>query len=312
MSKLFQSIKRAGKEFSDDDMTTYAAAVSYQIFFSLFPFIIFLLALLGVLNLQPVFDFILKQSSAVMPESAQSMVSGIVKQVKGQASGGVMSFGVILALWSASSAVRMAMHALNVAYDVEDRPGWKKLPLSVLYALVLAVLLIVSAGLLFAGPSLVQPIFQAVGLGSVVSLLTTLWTFLRIPVAILLLMLAVALIYWLFPNVAGQPFKFITPGAVLAVIVWILASLAFSFYVANFSSYSKTYGAMASVIVLLLYFFISAIILLFGAEINAETYRVTEGEDAIRSVDEEKGRTSQGDSSQGSSSREGSSQESSS
>jgi membrane protein len=102
------------------------------------------------------------------------------------------------------------------------------------------------------------------------------------------MMLAVGLIYWLFPNVSGQRFRFITPGAVIAVIVWILASLGFSYYVANFSSYSKTYGAMASVIVLLLYFFISTIILLFGAEINSETYRVVEGEDAIESVEERK------------------------
>lgn len=288
MSKLFQTIKRAGKEFSDDDMMTYAAAVSYQIFFSLFPFIIFLLALLGFLNLQAVFDFILQQANTVMPESAQTMVSDIVNQVKGQASGGIMSFGAILALWSASSAVRMAMHALNIAYDVEERPAWKKIPMSVLYALILAALLIASAGLLFAGPSLVKPIFDAVGLGSVVSLLTTLWAYLRIPVALVLLMLAVGLIYWLFPNVSGQPFRFVTPGAVIAVIVWILASLGFSYYVANFSSYSKTYGAMASVIILLLYFFISAIILLFGAEINSETYRVVEGEDAVKSVEEEK------------------------
>ncbi len=293
MSKLFQTIKRAGKEFTDDDMTTYAAAVSYQIFFSLFPFIIFILALLGTLNLQSVFDFLLQQANAVMPSSAQSMVQNIVNQVQGQASGGVMSFGVIVALWSASSAVRMAMHALNVAYDVEDRPVWKKIPLSVLYALILAALLIISAGLLFFGPSLVEPVFRAVGLGSLVSLLTTLWAFLRIPVAILLLMLAVGLIYWLFPNVAGQPFRFVTPGAVIAVIVWILASLGFSYYVANFSSYSKTYGAMASVIVLLLYFFISTIILLFGAEINSETYRVVEGDDAIQSVEEKKQQSSQ-------------------
>lgn len=292
MSKLFQTIKRAGKEFSDDDMMTYAAAVSYQIFFSLFPFIIFILALMGTLNLQSVFDFLLQKSGTVMPGDAQSMLESIVGQIQGQASGGVMSFGVVIALWSSSSAVRMAMHALNVAYDVEDRPGWKKLPLSVLYALILAALLIVSAGLLFAGPSLVKPIFDAVGLGSVVSLLTTLWAYLRIPVALVLLMLAVGLIYWLFPNVAGHPFRFVTPGAVIAVSVWILASLAFSYYVANFSSYSATYGAMASVIILLLYFFISTLILLFGAEINSEAYRVTEGEDAVRSVDEEKGRAS--------------------
>ncbi len=275
MSKFFTALKRAGKEFSDDDMATYSAAVSYQIFFSLFPFIIFLIALMGFLQLQSVFDFLLQQSQAVMPGSAQSMLEDIVGQVQSQSSGGIMSFGVIVALWSASGGVRMIMHSMNVAYDVEDRPAWKKFPLSVLYALLLAALLITSATLLFMGPQLVQPIVSAVGLGSV---FTTVWTFARIPVAILLVMLSVALIYWLFPNYK-QPFRFISPGAIIAVIVWILASLAFSFYVANFSSYSATYGALASVIVLLLYFFISSLILLFGAEINAEIYRVVEGED---------------------------------
>jgi membrane protein len=134
----------------------------------------------------------------------------------------------------------MAMHALNVAYDVEDRPVWKKFPLSVLYTLVLATLLIVAAGLMFMGPKLIEPIVQPLGLGQV---FVTVWSWARIPVAVLLLMLAVALIYWLFPNVK-KPLRFITPGAVLAVIVWIVASLGFSFYVANFSSYSATYGAL--------------------------------------------------------------------
>ncbi|CAN5557352.1 YihY/virulence factor BrkB family protein [soil metagenome] len=283
MSKFFTALKRAGKEFSDDDMVTYSAAVSYQIFFSLFPFIIFLIALMGFLQLSSVFDFLLKQSEAVMPGSAQSMLSDIVKQVQSQSSGGVMSFGVVLALWSASGGVRMIMHSMNVAYDVEDRPAWKKFPLSILYALLLATLLITSATLLFMGPQLVDPIVSAVGLSGI---FTTVWTFARIPVAVLLVMLSVALIYWLFPNYK-QPFRFISPGAIIAVIVWILASLAFSFYVSNFSSYSATYGALASVIVLLLYFFISSLILLFGAEINAETYRVVEGEDNERQSSDE-------------------------
>lgn len=227
------------------------------------------------MQLSSVFDFILNQSKTVMPDSAFSMVEGIVKNVQSQSSGGIMSVGVIVALWSASGGVRMLMHSMNVAYDVEDRPAWKKFPLSILYALLLAALLITSATLLFMGPKLIEPIVSTVGLGSI---FTTVWTYARIPIAVLLVMLSVALIYWLFPNYK-QPFRFITPGAVLAVIVWILASLAFSFYVANFSSYSATYGALASVIVLLLYFFISSLILLFGAEINAETYRVVEGED---------------------------------
>ncbi len=275
---LGQAIKRSFTEFSEDDMVTYAAAISYQVFFSLFPFVIFLLALVGVLRLQSVFDFLLRQAETVMPQNAFSMVESIIGQVQGQASGGIMSFGVIVALWSASAGVRMAIHALNVAYDVEDRPVWKKIPLSILYTLILATVLIVAATLVFMGPQLIQPILQPLGLGQV---FLTIWTWARIPVAVLLLMLAVALIYWLFPNYK-QPFRFITPGAIIAVIVWILASLAFSFYVANFSSYSATYGALASVIVLLLYFFISAAILLLGAEIIAESYRTMaegDGED---------------------------------
>lgn len=289
MSKFFKAMKRAGKEFGDDDMATYSAAVAYQVFFSLFPFIIFLVALLGVLQLQAVFDFILKQSETVMPSSAFTMIESIVKNIQSSSSGGIMSVGVIVALWSASGGVRMLMHSMNVAYDVEDRPAWKKFPLSVLYALLLAVLLITSATLLFMGPSLVEPIVSAVGLGSI---FTTVWTYARIPVAILLVMFSVGLIYWLFPNYK-QPFRFVTPGALIAVIVWILASLAFSFYVANFSSYSATYGALASVIVLLLYFFITALILLFGAEINAETYRVVEGEDGSSGSRESSGQDSE-------------------
>jgi membrane protein len=276
----FQTTKRAVKEFSADDMMTYAAAVSYQVFFSLFPFVIFLLALLGFLDLRPVFDFLLDQARALMPRNAFSMVEGIIGQIQGQASGGIMSFGAILALWSASSAVRMTMHALNIAYDVEDRPAWKKIPLSVLYALLLAALLIVAAGLMFFGPKLVEPVLQALGLGPATALVLALWTWLRIPAAVVLVMLVVALIYYLFPN-TSQPFRYITPGAVVAVLVWIAASLGFSFYVSNFSSYSATYGAVASVIVLLLYFSISAAILLFGAEINAETYRAAEEEGAV-------------------------------
>ncbi len=276
----FQTTKRAVKEFSADDMMTYAAAVSYQVFFSLFPFVIFLLALLGFLDLRPVFDFLLDQARALMPRNAFSMVEGIVGQIQGQASGGIMSFGAILALWSASSAVRMTMHALNVAYDVEDRPAWKKIPLSILYALLLAALLIVAAGLMFFGPKLVEPVLQAVGLGPATALVLALWTWLRIPAAVVLIMLVVALIYYLFPNIS-QPFRYITPGAVIAVLVWIAASLGFSFYVSNFNSYSATYGAVASVIVLLLYFSISAAILLFGAEINAEAYRVAEEEGVV-------------------------------
>lgn len=273
-----QVVKRSIKEFSADDMTTYAAAVSYQVFFSLFPFIIFLLALLGLLRIPGFFDLLLTQSQAVLPEQAYGLFEDIVNQVRGQAAGGILSFGVIVALWSASSAVRMMMHAMNVAYDVDaERPAWKKIPLSILYTLLLAAMLIVAVGLIVLGGQVAQWFSNVVGFG-LGGLFVPLWTWLRIPVAVVLLVMILALIYDLFPNF-DQPFRLITPGATLAVIVWIAASLGFSFYVKNFSSYSATYGAVAAVIVILLYFFISTAIVLFGAEVNAEVYRELEESD---------------------------------
>jgi membrane protein len=281
-----RSLGRSIKKFSADDMLVYASALSYQLFFSLFPFVIFLLALLGVLNLTSFFDWLLKQSQTVLPGQASGMVQNIIEQIRGNAASGALSLGAIIALWSASSAVRMAMHALNVAYDVEDRAVWKTFPLSILYTVLLAVLLIAAATMMLIGPQLASWIAQQVGLGSVFA---TVWTWARIPVAVVLLMLVAALVYYLFPN-TRQPFKVVTPGAVLAVIVWVLASLGFSWYVSNFASYNATYGALAAVIVLLFYFFISAVILLLGAELNSQVYhQVAEGGE-----DEYEKRTSEG------------------
>lgn len=265
---------RSVKEFIADDMTTYAAALAYQIFFALFPFIIFLVALLGLFQVPQLLDFLLNQAQNVLPQSAFSLIEGVITGVSGQAAGGAITFGVVVALYSASAGVRMATHAMNVAYDLEeDRPLWKKFPLSILYTIILAALIIAAVGLMLLGPQIASSFANLVGLGSI---FTTLWAWLRLPIAILLLILAFAIIYYLFPNY-DHPFRIVTPGAVIAVIVWVLASLAFSFYVENFASYSATYGTIASVIVLLLYFFISGAILLFGAEVNAETDREVEG-----------------------------------
>jgi membrane protein len=271
-----RSLGRAIKKFSADDMLVYAAALSYQLFFSLFPFVIFLIALLGVLNLTSFFDWMVKQSQTVLPGQASGLVQTIVSQIRGQAAGGALTLGAVLALWSASSAVRMAMHAFNVAYEVEDRAAWKKFPLSIIYTVLLAVLVIAAAAMMLIGPQLATWIAQQVGMGSAFA---TIWTWARIPVAVVLLLVVAALVYYLFPN-TRQPFRFATPGAILAVIVWVVASLGFSWYVANFASYNATYGALAAVIVLLFFFFISSAILLFGAELNSQIYhRSPEGED---------------------------------
>jgi membrane protein len=186
-------------------------------------------------------------------------VTNIVEQLRSGA-GGALSFGAVVGLWSASSAVRMTILALNVAYEVDDPSVWKKVPLSILYTVLLAILEIAAAALMLIGPQLAAWVAKLVGLGDAVA---TVWTWARIPVGVVLLVLVAALINHLFAN-TGQPFRLITPGAVLAVIVWVVTSFSFSWYVANFANYNAVYGSLAGAIVLLLYFFISAAILLLG------------------------------------------------
>jgi membrane protein len=261
--------------FIEDDMATYAAALSYQVFFSLFPFILFLVALLGSLRIPGLFDWLLNQARGVLPEQAAEVVEQSVGQIRGQASGGLISFGIVVALWSASAAVRMTTNALNNAYDVEeDRPVWKTYLLSVIYTVLLAAIVIVAVILMLVGPQIIEWLAQQIGLGSA---FVTLWSWLRMPAAVVLLMVVVALIYYQLPNLQ-QPVRLITPGAVLAVIVWLGTSFGFSYYVKTFANYSAVYGSLGAVIVLLFYFFISASVLLFGAEVNAQIYyRFAEG-----------------------------------
>jgi membrane protein len=258
-------IKESIKGFFDDDMATYAAALAYQVLFSIFPFIIFLIALLGFLNLSDFFDWLLKQAQFLLPQQAMDQVNRVIHELK-QPQGGLLSFGAIVALWSASAGIRAIMNALNKAYDVkEGRPAWKLYPLSILYTIGIAALLIVAAALFLVGPQAMQWLAHQIRLEH---FFVVLWTWLRWPVVLLLLTLVVAVIYYVAPDVE-QDFRFITPGAVLAVVVWIASSLAFDYYVRNFANYSATYGSIGTIIVLLLYSYISAAVLLFGAEINA-------------------------------------------
>ena len=259
-------VRQAIKDFFADDMMTYAAALAYRILLALFPFVIFLLTLLGALRLSSFFDWLLSQARIALPGTAFQLVDQVINEIRGQPRGGLLSFSILFALWAASTAVRSIMNALNVAYDVsESRPAWKLYPLSLIYTIGLAVLLMAAAGFMLLGPNAMQWLAGQIGLSQVFA---TLWIWLRWPVAILLLLLTVAIIYKVAPNI-DQPFKFLTPGAAIAVLTWIVASLGFSYYVGNFGNYSATYGSLGGIIVLLFYFFISAAVLLFGAEINA-------------------------------------------
>ncbi|MEO8640829.1 YihY/virulence factor BrkB family protein [Pseudomonas sp.] len=274
--RLHRVMVRTITEFVDDEMSTYASALAYQMLFSLFPFILFLIALIGFLHLPDFFSWLRLQSELVLPPQALEQVNPVIDQLQ-QSKGGLLSVGIVIALWTASAGVRLMMSAMNAAYDVvEGRPAWKRFPLSIFYTIGIAGMLLVAAALMVLGPQVMAWIASQVGLEDFI---VTLWTIVRWPVVVILLMMAVALIYYVMPDVK-QEFRFITPGSVLAVVVWIIASLGFGLYVKTFANYNAMYGSIGAIIVLLLYFYISAAVLLLGAEMNAVIEHMsTEGKD---------------------------------
>jgi len=258
-------IKRTISDFMADDMMTYASALAYRALFSLFPFLLFLIAMLSFLHLENFFGWLRGQAAMALPPDAMDQVNPVIDQLQ-QDRSGLLSLGVLVALWSASFGIQALMNAMNKAYDVEEsRPFWKIFILSILYTIGVAVLLLLAAALMVLGPQVMELLANLIGMGDLV---VTIWSWVRWPVAVLLMMTVVAWLYYVCPDVK-QDFRFITPGSILAVIVWILASLGFGFYVQNFGDYDAVYGSIGAIIVLLLYFYLSAAVLLFGAEMNA-------------------------------------------
>jgi membrane protein len=273
---------RTVSEFLDDEMSTYASALAYQMLFSLFPFLLFLIALIGFLHLPDFFSWLRLQSELVLPPQALEQVNPVIDQLQ-QSKGGLLSIGIVIALWTASAGVRLMMSAMNAAYDVvEARPVWKRIPLSVAYTIGIAMMMLAVAALMVTGPQVMNWIAAQIGMEEFI---VTLWTILRWPLIVMLLMVAVALIYYVMPDVK-QEFRFITPGSVLAVVVWIIASLGFGYYVKTFADYNAMYGSIGAIIVLLLYFYISAAVLLLGAEMNAVVEHMSaEGKDKGEKVE---------------------------
>jgi membrane protein len=266
--------KRVVKGFFDDNMVAYAAALSYYVFLALFPFSILLLALLGFLGIAGLFDWLLNQAETALPGQAMGLVEQVIGQIRSQSQGWLLLFGIAVGRWSAPSTILLLMVALNAAYEVEEtRPIWKRLLLSIGYTPGLAVLIIIAAALMMVGPQAVAWFANEISIGT---LFVGLWTWLQWPLAALVLMLVVAIAYYVVPDV-DEPFRIISPGAVLAVIGWLAVSLGFSYYVAGFAHYGAVYGSLSAVIVLLVEFFISVSVLLLGAEVNAAIYYHSSG-----------------------------------
>lgn len=262
---LFSLLSRSIQAYVRHDMAVYAAALAYQVLFSLFPFIVFLVALLGFFQLPDFFDWLRQQAHVFLPQPAMEQVNAVIMELQ-QPQKGLLSSGAATALWLASGGMRSLMTALNVAYAAsESRPAWKRYPLSIFYTLGVAAMLIAAAALMIVGPQAMQWLAQQIG---VEEIFIKLWAWLRWPTAILLFSLAVAIVYHFVPNVRHR-FRLLSAGSLLSVLVWIGASLGFGYYVQNFASFNVMYGSIGAVIVLLLYIYLSVAALLFGAEVNA-------------------------------------------
>lgn len=259
--------KRVWAEFSADEVSDRAAALAYYFLFALFPTLLFLTALLGLLPLGDLMDRLLDYVSRAMPGDAASIIERTLTEIRSGASGGLLSIGVLGALWAGSNGMSSIMSALNVAYDVkETRPWWKAKLLAIGLTLGFSVFILSALVLMVLGPKIGETVADWIGLGQVFSLV---WNIVSIPLVMILVTLGIALVYYLAPN-AEQRWRWVTPGSVVALAVWLAASFGLRFYVTNFANYSATYGSIGGVILLMLWLYLSGIALLLGAEVNAE------------------------------------------
>jgi membrane protein len=278
----FYVARKAVREFSDDQCTDLAAALTYYAVLALFPAVIALTSLLGLLGQgQSTVQALLDVVGSVAPASVVDTVRPTVESFANAPGAGLaLVVGLLGALWSASGYVNAFSRAMNRVYEIrEGRPVWKLRPVMLLVTVVTLVLVaLVALALVLTGP-VAQAVGEAVGLGSTV---VTVWNIAKWPVVLLVVVLVVAILYWATPNVRQPKFRWISVGAAFAIVVWVLASVAFGFYVATFSSYSSTYGSLAGVVVFLLWLWITNLALLLGAEVDAELERGRELQAGLR------------------------------
>ena len=268
---LVDFFKLTYKEVSEDHVMAFAGNLTYKALFAIFPFFTFLLSLLGIFNATDLVNTMVNKLSGVVPESATAFIRDQLLAITKSQAESAFTFGAIisiaLALWGVSGAFRSVMEAMNVMYVVEeDRPFWKVYGLSIFMSLAVVVLLLGSLVLVVFGEPIGVAVADIVGLGSVFA---TLWSILQWPVVACVVLFAFALIYYFAPA-AEQRFRWISPGSIIAFVFWLLFSLLFSLYASTFggNSYNETYGSLAGVIVLMLYVYYSALIMLVGAEMN--------------------------------------------
>ena len=285
---LVQTLKRTITEFKEDELTDRAAALTYYAVLSIFPALIALVSIVGLVgDPATVTRTLTDVVSSVGPASAVDTFKGPIESITSNrgAAGVLLIVGIVTALWTASGYVGAFMRAAYVIYEVEEGRSFVKLrPLQMLVTLVLILMLaLVLAAVVLTGP-LADAIGDAVGLGSTA---VTVWDIAKWPVLLGVVIAMIALLYFASPNAKLGGFKSILPGAALAVVIWLLASAAFAFYVANFGSYNKTYGALGGAVTFLVWLWLSNIAVLLGAELNAELDRGRAIEAGMRPEDKE-------------------------
>ncbi|QDI67511.1 ribonuclease BN [Streptomyces calvus] len=266
------ALKGSVREFKDDELTDRAAALTYYGVLSLFPALLVLVSLLGLTG-RDTTDRVLENLRELTPGSARDIITRAVQQLQGNAGiGSIMAIvGLVLAVWSASGYVAAFMRSANAVYDMpEGRPVWKVLPVRLGMTVVLMVLAVVSALMVVFTGGLARQAGSALGVGDTA---LTVWSVAKWPALVLLVTVMIALLYWAAPNAKVKGFRWITPGSFLALVIWLVASGGFAFYVANFGSYNKTYGTMAGVIVFLIWLWITNLAILLGLEFDAEIAR---------------------------------------
>src|ERR1700734_127178 len=263
--------RRALKEYKADDLQDRAAALTYFGIQSIFPGLLVLISLLGIVGKSATQPLITNLGKA-LPSSVRSIImSDITHLQQSHTASGILGIaGIVLALWSASNCVAAFMRASNVIYDVpEGRPIWKTAPVRLGVTIVTMILLVAAAGIVVGAGGLAQKVGNVLGLGSTA---VTIWDIAKWPVLLIIIGLILAILFWASPN-ARHGFHGVSPGGFLAVVLWLVASALFAVYVANFSHYNKIYGSLAGVIIFLIWMWISNVAILLGAEFNAELER---------------------------------------
>jgi membrane protein len=262
--------KRTLGEFVDDQLTDRAAALTYYAVLSIFPGMLVVASMLGLLGTQT--KPLVTNLTQAAPDSVQQILKPLTSNLQnGQAAAGVAAIvGLALALWSASGYIAAFMRAANVVYDVpEGRPFWKTTPLRIGITVLITVLLVASALMVVVSGGLARHVGEVLGIGPTA---VTIWNIAKWPVLLIIVSLMISILYWVAPN-AKRGFQWVSPGGVIAVVAWLIVSGLFALYLANFAHYGATYGTIAGMIVFLIWLWISNIAILFGAEFNAELER---------------------------------------